>query len=62
MATVTVVFTQNADNSITCTSTDAKSWVRYVPVANATQVGPQVKPILAAVKDILEANLTLATS
>ena len=62
MATVTIVVTQNADNSIQCKSTDAASWVVYVPAGNSTQTGPQIKRIVAGIKDILEANLTLVNS
>lgn len=54
--------TQNADNSITAKSTDAASWVVYVPAGNSSQVGPQIKRIVAGIKDILEANLTLVNS
>jgi hypothetical protein len=54
--------TQNADNSIQCKSTDAASWVVYVPAGNSTQTGPQIKRIVAGIKDILEANLTLVNS
>jgi hypothetical protein len=60
MATVTVVFTQNADNSMTAKSTDAASWVVTVPAANTSQTGPQIKRLLWGIMDILEANLTLA--
>lgn len=60
MATVTIVVTQNADNSINMKSTDAPSWTVFVPAANTAQTGPQIKRLQHAFKDILQANLTLA--
>ena len=60
MAAVTIVVTQNADNSVNLTSTSAPGWTLFVPAANASQTGPQVKRIQHAIKDILQANLSLS--
>lgn len=54
MASVTIVVTQNTDNSLTVKSTDAASWVVQVP--NETM---QIKRVLWGIKDILEANLSI---
>lgn len=62
MAAVTIVVTQNTDNTITARSTDAAGWTVYARVANTSQIGPQIKQIVAGIKDILEDKLTLVNS
>lgn len=58
--TCTIVVTQNTDNSIGVASTDEVGAGVYVPVANSSQAGPQLKRVLLAIRDILQVKLNLA--
>ena len=62
MATCTIVVTSNADNSLTFTSTDKPGWTIFIPPANTTQIGPQLKRALGALQDVIRVQLAITDS
>jgi hypothetical protein len=62
MATCTILVTSNTDNSLTFTSTDKPGWTIFIPAANTSQIGPQLKRAVGALMDVIRVQLAIPDS